>query len=230
MYHHRLPQAAAQLFHLAHAAPVKTHGPPTDHLEQDEEDRHRHRHRHRHHSLDLKTKRTLMYVDSPLSIEIQIQVITTTHVCKIQSGYYVLCKDTIATNPPILLVPVKISHHLLGCERKICPPVWVAPWSTSTSWSKTAGDVPSCPCGPSGQTPPPFFYPPPSLQTAPHFISAQHPSGPLGRIYSSVCRAVQKEFSGAQSKFPTCLPNLLDYDHFDRTSLVVQLRMLLLEI
>ena len=80
MYHHRLPQAAAQLFHLAHAAPVKTHGPPTDHLEQDEEDRH-----HRHHSLDIKTKMTLMYVDSPLSSEIQIQVITTTHVCKIQS-------------------------------------------------------------------------------------------------------------------------------------------------
>ena len=147
---------------------------------------------------------TLMYVDSPLSSEIQIQVITTTHVCKIQSGYFVLCKDTIATNPPILLVPVKISHHLLGCERKICPPVWVAPWSTSTSWSKTAGDVPSCPCGPSGYTPPPppFFTPPLSRQPPISYLLNTRPVPWEGFTAPSVVQFKRNPLERSQNSQP----------------------------
>ena len=115
--------------------------------------------------------------------------------------------------------PVPINRHLLGGERKGWMPRGVGGTSSSSfsSSTKTAGDVPSCPCGLSAHPPPLSGPPSPPLQTPPLFISAQHPtsplSGPMGRIYSSVSRppaaAAQKESSGAQSKFfPTNQPAL----------------------
>ena len=63
--------------------------------------------------------------------------------------------------------PVPINRHLLGGERKGWMPRGVGGTSSSSSSTKTAGDVPSCPCGLSAHPPPLSGPPSPPLQTPP---------------------------------------------------------------
>ena len=134
----------------------------------------------------------------------------------------------------ILLLLVRITIRVViywGVRgRAGCPAVWVAPLSFS---AKTAGDVPSCPCGLSATPPPPppsFLIPPltPSSDTPPfHICSTPHvPSAP------SHGKDLQLRLSSASSKgilwsavkilhFKTCSPHFLDNDngiHFNRQS------------